>query len=49
MARTYKKEASQLTMDSRYDVKAVRSAIFGTAGIRSVVFIVKFPTQRIKM
>jgi len=49
MARTYKKEASQLAMVSRYDVKAVRSAIFGTIGIPRFVVIVKFPTQRIRM
>jgi len=49
VARTYKHEASQLTMVSRYDVKAVRSAIFGTVGIPRVDVFVKFPIQRIKM
>jgi hypothetical protein len=37
------KEESQLTMVSRYDVKAVRRAIFGTVGIRIVVGHCKVP------
>jgi hypothetical protein len=49
MARTYKKEASQLTVVSRYDDQAVRSAILGTVRILRNVVIVKFPTQSIKM
>jgi hypothetical protein len=44
MARSYQKEASQLTMVRRYDVKAVRRAIFVTAEIQRVVVIVKFLT-----
>jgi hypothetical protein len=49
MARTYNKGASQLTIVSRYNAKAVRSAIYGSVGIRRVVVIVNFPTKYVKI
>jgi hypothetical protein len=36
-------------MVSRYDVKTIRSAIFGNVGFEKLLVVAKCPTKRIKM